>query len=171
MSRARPLVAVSACLLGQRVRYDGKEKRNETILGSLAEQFDYLPFCPEVGIGLPVPRPPLQLVQQDNGIRILGVDDRSVDVTEPLRDYGRKMALSFADVAGVIFKCRSPSCGLGSVPLHDTAGAEIGMTTGAFAREIVTAMPNLPLVEEENLIDPKCYNDFLRRVMNRHASR
>lgn len=171
MSKARPVVAVSACLLGQRVRYDGSDKRNETIMGSLAEQFDYLPFCPEVGIGMPVPRPPIELVQQDDGVHVLGVDDRSVDVTQSLRDYGRKMALSFTEVDGVIFKCRSPSCGLGSVPLHDQDGVAIGTTTGAFAGEIVTAMPDLPLVEEEDLTDPQRYNDFLRHLMNRHASR
>lgn len=171
MKTARPLVAVSACLLGERVRYDGCDKHNETITGAMAEQFEYLPFCPEVGIGLPVPRPPLQLVQQDNGVHVLGVTDPDVDVTDALRAYARKMAASFGDVCGVVFKCRSPSCGLGSVPLHNLAGEVSGTTTGAFADEIAHALPGLPLVEEEALREPQRYDDFFRRVMLRYASR
>lgn len=171
MTTARPLVAVSACLLGERVRYDGGDKRNEILLGTMAEQFDYLPFCPEVGIGLPVPRPPLQLVQRGHDMRVLGVADPAIDVTDALRAYAREIAASFVDVCGVIFKCRSPSCGLGSAPLHDDADDVIGTSTGAFAGEIVTAIPDLPQVEEEELDVPQHYDDFVQRVMQRHASR
>jgi uncharacterized protein YbbK (DUF523 family) len=171
MKGARPVVAVSACLLGERVRYDGSEKRNEILVGELAELFDYFPFCPEVGIGLSVPRPPLQLVQQEQDVRVLGIADPTIDVTEALCAYARKMAVPFGDACGVIFKCRSPSCGLGTVLLHDTTGEVIGITNGAFAGEIAAVIPELPLIEEQELSVSQRYDDFLRRVMQCHASR
>ncbi len=171
MNSTRPLLAVSACLLGERVRYDGADKRNETLLGPLADQFDYLPFCPEVGIGLTVPRPPLQLVQQERDVRVLGVADPTVDVTDALRAYAQKMASPLSAVCGVIFKCRSPSCALGSAPLHGDADEIIGSTSGAFAGEIAAILPELPMVEEEHLNLQQEYDDFLQRVMSRHASR
>lgn len=171
MKSERPVVAVSACLLGQKVRYDGTDKRNETILGALAGQMDYRPFCPEVGIGLSVPRAPLQLVQQESGVHVLGVADRTWNVTESLHAYGREMALRWRGVCGVIFKCRSPSCGLTSVPLYDYSGELLGTATGAFAEEIATALPELPMVEEEALVDQRQYDSFIHRVMARHATR
>jgi uncharacterized protein YbbK (DUF523 family) len=164
----RPVIAVSACLLGEKVRYDGGNKRNEILIGPLAAQFDYLPFCPEVGIGLPVPRQPMQLVETRYGVRMLGIADQRSDVTDKLHEYARGMAEQLANVGGVIFKCRSPSCGLSSTPLYNRDGEVIATTSGVFAREIVHLLPDLPLAEDEALADPQRRNDFIRRVTARY---
>ncbi len=170
MISVRPVVAVSACLLGEKVRYDGGDRRNEIILGPLAERLDYLPFCPEVGIGLPVPRPPLQLVQSVNSVRVLGVADRSLDVSKELLTYAREMAVPLSSVCGVIFKCRSPSCGLNSTPLYDMGGTVITHTSGAFAGEVARMFTDIPLVEEDELDDSQGYDEFLRRVMASYSA-
>ncbi len=171
MNTARPVVAVSACLLGEKVRYDGGDRRNPTIVGPLAEQMDLLPFCPEVAIGLSVPRPTLQLVQGEDSVRVLGVNNPALDVTDALSGYAQQMSEQLLDVSGVIFKCRSPSCGLNSTPLHDQMGKVIGTASGAFAAVIAARFVELPLAEEEELGDPQRYDRFVQRVLARHATR
>lgn len=169
MKAVRPVIAVSACLLGENVRYDGGNRRDETVL-SLTTEFDLRPFCPEVGIGLGVPRPTLQLVREEDGVHVLGVEDRSRDVTTALKNYAGEMAGQWTDVRAVIFKCRSPSCGLDTTPLHDVAGQVIGVTSGAFAAEIAQRFPNLPLTDEEMLCGLQSRKLFLQHVMRCHQA-
>jgi len=168
MSDRRPVVAVSSCLLGEKVRYDGGDKRNAIILDVLTEYFELLPFCPEVGIGLPVPRPPIQLVQGDGAIHVLGVENPEIEVGERLHEYGRNMADRWHELSGFIFKSRSPSCGLASVPLHTANGEVIGTVSGAFAEEIAHAFPELPMVEEEAMVDPLLREQFIHQVLACH---
>ena len=169
MKAVKPLVAVSACLLGENVRYDGGNRRDENVL-SLVTHFELRPFCPEVGIGLGVPRPTLQLVREEDGVHVLGVEDRSHDVTVALNDYAVTLAGQWGDVCGVIFKCRSPSCGLGTTLLYDREDLVIGTTSGAFAAEIERLFPGLPLSDEEMLCDPQSREHFLQHVMSRHRT-
>ena len=70
----KPVVGVSACLLGQKVRYDGDHKHNAILVHQLGPLLRFRDTCPEVAIGLPVPRPPIQVVQVDAILRALGVD-------------------------------------------------------------------------------------------------
>ena len=79
-------IAISSCLLGEEVRFDGGHKHNAYITQTLGEYFSYTPFCPEVAIGLGVPRPTVQLVQVEDDIRVRGSKDPQLDVTERLQD-------------------------------------------------------------------------------------
>ena len=148
---ARIRIAVSACLLGERVRYDAEDKRSPLIL-SLAEEFELRSFCPEVAIGLSVPRAPVQLVMTEVGIRARGVADPAHDISERLQAFAQLQCEELKTCAAVIFKSRSPSCGLGSTPLFDEQGNEVNKSYGLFAAVLRQCLPRVLMVEESALL-------------------
>jgi len=160
----RPRVAVSSCLLGEPVRYDGAHKRSECVADQLSAYFDWFSVCPEVGIGMGVPRPPIRLVKLEAGIRVCGVEEASRDVTLPLQTYARQLSARLAGVSGYVFKSRSPSCGLIDVDLFDSGGRLVGQAEGIFSGMIHDLLPGLPLIDEIQLDDPALREDFVRRV-------
>lgn len=159
----KPLkIGVSACLLGERVRYDGGHKRNQMLLDYLALRYALVPICPEVAAGLGVPRPPVQLVARGVEIRAVGVLDEQLDVTRPLIEYGRQV-IAGEGLCGFVFKSRSPSCGLGTTPIRNEDGSH-HVGNGLFAQQIVQAWPALPVIDEESLQQPLLRQLFLRQV-------
>lgn len=156
-------IGVSACLLGEPVRYDGGHKRNQMLLHYLADRYELLPICPEVAAGLGVPRPPVQLVVRGGEVRALGVEDAQLDVTLPLMEYGQRLAAEELRLCGFVFKSRSPSCGLGTTPIH-TEHDCIDHGSGLFARQIVQALPLLPVIDEEALGQAPLRQRFLQQV-------
>ena len=115
-------VGISSCLLGESVRYDGGHKRDDYIIDTLTQHFDLIGVCPEVAIGLGVPRPPIQLVETRTGTSVLSVDDPTNDVTARLSRFASRTSVELSDVCGYIFKSGSPSCGLQAVPLYAQDG-------------------------------------------------
>jgi len=161
----RLLIGVSACLLGERVRYDGRDKRDPWICARLADRFDLEPICPEVAIGLGVPRPPIRLVAEAPGTRAERVDEPAVDVTEALAAYAGEVAQRLGGVlAGYVFKSRSPSCGTGGVPRFSPAGEPAGDSAGIFAAALRARLPGLPVAEEAELSTPGGRLNFVARV-------
>src|SRR5438132_8879597 len=124
--RARIRLGISSCLLGERVRYDGAHKRNDYVARTLARHFALVPVCPEVGIGMGVPRPPIELAGRIEAPRAVGREDAALDVTAWLSAFGRKQAHRLDDLSGYVFKSRSPSCGLFDVPVYTKAGSRRG---------------------------------------------
>lgn len=157
-------IGISSCLVGQEVRYDGGHKRDAYINGTLSQYFEFVPVCPEVAIGLGVPRPPIRLVQVEQAVRVLGVDDPSCDVTTPLTDYGREMAAGLADISGYLFKRASPSCGMERVKVYSPDGVLLGKGRGAYARAFMESRPCLPCEEEGRLGDAVLRENFIERV-------
>lgn len=158
-------LAVSACLLGEPVRYDGGHKRHAFLTDSLAAHVDYLPVCPEAGIGMGIPRPPIQLIGDRQRPRALGVDDAALDVTARLESFAATTLGGLHDVSGYIFKKNSPSCGLRQVKLRarpDLPARREG--TGIFARVVTESLPLLPVLEEDGLDDPVRRENFFCRV-------
>lgn len=160
----RPLVAISSCLLGERVRYDGGHKHDAYISSVLSQQFDWKPVCPEVGAGMGAPRPPIQLVGDADHPRAVRVDNPAVDVTDALSDYARAIARELSGVSGYIFKSRSPSCGLEDVKLFDARGNETGCVSGIYARLVRERFPALPVIDERQLQNPDAQRQFLDAV-------
>jgi uncharacterized protein YbgA (DUF1722 family)/uncharacterized protein YbbK (DUF523 family) len=158
-------IGISSCLLGQEVRYDGGHKRDTFITGTLSRYFEFVPVCPELAIGLGVPREPIQLVGTPEDIRVVGTRNPALDVTEKLRAYGRSTAARLGDLGGYIFKARSPSCGMERVKLRPAHG---GMAShrgvGQYAQAFIEAAPLLPAEEEGRLNDPVLRENFLERV-------
>jgi uncharacterized protein YbgA (DUF1722 family)/uncharacterized protein YbbK (DUF523 family) len=161
---ARPVIAISSCLLGENVRFDGGHKRDTWIIGPLGEYFDYRPVCPEVAIGMGIPRQPIRLVGDPDAPRAVGVKDPSMDVTDRLAAFARGAADQLRDVSGYILKSKSPSCGMERVKLYGQHGGQ-KTTVGIHAREILHALPNLPVEEEGRLNDPVLRENFVNRVL------
>ncbi len=160
---ARIRIAVSACLLGVRVRYDGEDKRNHLIM-TLVEEFELVPFCPEVAIGLGVPRAPVQLVQGRAGIHARGVADPERDVTDQLQAYAQIQGDVLKTCAAVIFKSRSPSCGLDSTPLFNEQGHEVDKSSGLFAAGLRECLPKVLMLEERDLDNEEALLVFIDSV-------
>ena len=181
-SRARPAripVGISSCLLGEAVRYDGGHKRDAWIVDTLGQWFEYRPVCPEVAIGLGVPRPPIRLEAAPHASdasdapdapRVKGIADLALDVTDALEALGREVA-GDDELCGYIFKAGSPSCGMEGVPVHGPDGPRAARGRGAFARALMAARPGLPCSEEWQLGDPALRESFVRRVVVRHRWR
>ncbi|MFP6672374.1 MAG: DUF523 domain-containing protein, partial [Pirellulaceae bacterium] len=109
----KPRIAVSACLAGEAVRYDGDHKRHPQVVGLLASLFELIPVCPEVEIGLGIPREPIQLEQTTAGTRLVSVQSRQ-DYTLRMQQFARRTAVQIESwqACGYLLKSRSPSCGL-----------------------------------------------------------
>lgn len=167
MKRIR--VAISSCLLGQRVRYDGAHKHSRHITETLGQFFEFVPFCPEVAIGLGVPRPPIRLVALDkHGIRACGVIDPSQDVTDRLIAYAETVVPTLTDVSGYILKKDSPSCGMQDVKVYSAQDKPIGNASGIYAGTLMARLPELPFEEEDRLLDPHLCEGFVQRVYAYH---
>ena len=160
-------VAISACLTGEAVRYDGSDATDALPQRELAEVFEYQPVCPEVGIGMGVPRPPIRLVGGVGGLRAVGVDEPGLDVTDALRAFGRRQAAQLRDVCGYIFMARSPSCGLASVKVRAEVHGEPQRLDGqgVYAASLLKERRSLPAEENERLFDPPVRGGFVNRVL------
>jgi uncharacterized protein YbgA (DUF1722 family)/uncharacterized protein YbbK (DUF523 family) len=161
-------IGVSSCLLGQKVRYDGGHKYYSWLVENLGPHVEFRPVCPETAIGLGVPRPPIHLVQRDDGVHAVGVDAPRQDVSERLREYAELVADEIGDFAGYVFKRGSPSCGLARVPIATDRGEPAGEGAGLFASVIRQRWPNLPMEEESGLEDPARRARFLVNVFTYH---
>ncbi len=159
-------LGVSSCLLGNNVRYDGRHKRDDFIADTLARYVELVPLCPEVAIGMGVPRPPIQLVGDATAPRARGVTDERLDVTRALSEVGLDMAREHGDISGYVFKSRSPSCGVDEVPLQGSTQRR--GVRGIYAAAIMAALPGLPVTQEEDLRDPLLRENFLQRVLVYH---
>lgn len=165
VAATRPKIAVSACLMGAEVRYNGGHKHSHLCSHTLTDYFDFIPVCPEVAIGLGIPREPIHLIGDPRQPHAVGTVHRDIDVTQPLADYGQKMAAELNDICGYIFMQRSPSCGLERVKVYQDNGMPInGGGRGIYAQAFCALHPDLPVEEEGRLNDPVLRENFLTRV-------
>lgn len=157
-------LAISSCLLGNEVRYDGGHKHNSYITKSLGRFFRFEAFCPEVAIGMGTPRDPIRLVKTADGVAARGIKDSSLDVTQKLKSYAQLLLPELTHISGYIFKKGSPSCGVERVKVYNHNGELIGTDSGVFACYIKQAVPHLPVEEEGRLCDPVLRENFIERV-------
>ncbi|NQD37124.1 DUF1722 domain-containing protein [Permianibacter sp. IMCC34836] len=160
----KPVVGISTCLLGEPVRYDGAHKRDDYLTGVLSTHFDYRPYCPEVGIGLGVPRPPIQLINIDGAIRVRGVREPERDFTDALHQFADRQLPSQRTLSGYVLKSKSPSCGMERVKVHGAKGGLPQHSSGAYAARLLQNLPLLPVEEEGRLHDPVLRENFIVRV-------
>ncbi len=159
-------IGVSACLVGHRVRYDGKDQQSALIDRELASRFELIPICPEVGAGMQVPRPPIQIMRGGAGFKLCQVDDHAHDVTEQLRCYAQGVIDEYrGELCGFVLKSRSPSCGIDDTPWFDETGVlQLSAGAGLFAGMLMKRYPLLPLLDESRVKQPQQRRDFIRRV-------
>jgi len=170
-------IGVSACLLGEEVRYDGGHKLDVFLTEVLGRFVDWVPVCPEVEAGLGTPRPAMRLVRIGGGtepeVRLIA-PATAADHTEPLQSWAdrRVEQLAAADLDGYVLKSRSPSCGLEGVSLYpEDGGAPTLEGRGLFAEALLRRLPDLPVEEEGRLSEPRRLESFLDGVFQRYGRR
>jgi uncharacterized protein YbbK (DUF523 family) len=158
-------IGVSACLLGEEVRYNGGHKRDPFLTDILGRYVEWVPVCPEVEIGLGTPRPAMRLVRIGGDTRMV-TPETGVDHTDAMRAWSdrRVEALATERLAGFILKKDSPSCGMERVKLYPAeGGAPTKDARGLFAEALLRRYPGLPVEEEDRLHDPLVCESFLKR--------
>jgi uncharacterized protein YbbK (DUF523 family)/uncharacterized protein YbgA (DUF1722 family) len=167
---ARPIrIGISACLLGQNVRYDGGHKRDRYVTDTLGEYFEWVSVCPEVEIGLGTPRPIIRLEDHAGDIR-LTMPSTGRDLTRDMNEYAKKRvrALRRLQLSGYLLKSKSPSCGMERVKVYRGRGGPSKQGRGVFATRLMEAFPDLPVEEEGRLCDPVLRENWIERVFAYH---
>ena len=163
-SKQKIFIGISSCLVGQKVRFDANHKEQRLITQKMAQRFEFIPVCPEVAIGLGVPRTPIHLTGDQHNQRAVNIKDETVDVTQRLIDFGQQKAKQLVHISGYIFKKGSPSCGLFNVKVYKTKNKVFHSGTGVYAKQIIQNNPLLPVEEEGRLKDGSLRHNFLQRV-------
>lgn len=165
-------VGVSSCLLGYNVRYDGQNRQHDSVT-ALCENFSCVAICPEYAIGLGIPRAPINIIEVTaERLRVKSSANPHLDVTDELVDYADHIQQSIPEICGYVFKCRSPSCGVGSTPYFDSDGNQLGIMDGVFSGRIKQLAPALPIMEETQLADKgnrKAFEDAVRAYAARRG--
>jgi uncharacterized protein YbgA (DUF1722 family)/uncharacterized protein YbbK (DUF523 family) len=159
-------LGVSACLLGRKVRYDGQHKRDAFVVDVLGAIADWVPVCPEMEVGMGVPREPIRLVGSAAAPRLVG-ERSGKDHTEAMLRFAeaRVRELGKLDLDGYVTKRDSPSCGLERVRVHGARGGPPRRDgVGMFVRVLAARMPLLPIEEEGRLEDPALRESFIERI-------
>ncbi|HEU5390159.1 MAG TPA: DUF523 and DUF1722 domain-containing protein [Streptosporangiaceae bacterium] len=153
----RPRVGVSSCLLGEEVRFNGGHKRYRFLADELGPHVDWVPFCPEVAIGLGTPREPIRLTTDGRLVNRDGTADHTQAMTA--------LPLPVNGIDGYVFKAKSPSCGIRAIPKYaedGTAGDHSGR--GLYAARVLSAFPLLAVEDEGRLNDPGLREGFTERI-------
>ncbi len=171
MNQEKIKIAISHCLLGKNVRYDGMHKFDRYLVKTCGEFFDWVPFCPEAESGMGIPRERMRLEGSFESPRLIARPSRT-DKTEQLLNWSvpKSIAMKNDELCGIILKKGSPSCGLFNIRPFDNDKNMPGKDSGAglFAREVVKQMPNLPMEEEGRLNDANLREIFFEKVFVYH---
>lgn len=165
-------IGISTCLLGKKVRFDGGHKRDRYLTDVLGDWVTWVPSCPEIEIGLPIPRPSLRLVAGGGDQRLV-MEKTGDDLTETMESYSHERIdeLEEKDLDGYVLKRSSPSCGMERVRLYGKGGVPSKNGVGTFARVLMDRWPNLPVEEEGRLNDAVLRENFIQRVFCNHRWR
>jgi uncharacterized protein YbbK (DUF523 family) len=167
----KPRVGISRCLLGDDVRYDGTNKLS-TAVTELTPFVEWVPICPEVEVGMGVPREPIQLLRRGDGVRS-GSESVRLKGTQSGEDWTDRMnrwaaaraaELAAAGISGFVLKARSPSCGPAAVLVHESGAPTAPTGRGLFAEALTAVIPGLPMIDEEALENRQERERFLQTV-------
>jgi uncharacterized protein YbgA (DUF1722 family)/uncharacterized protein YbbK (DUF523 family) len=158
-------IGISACRLGQEVRFDGGHKRSDFLVDIFGPFVEFVPVCPEVEIGLGVPRETLRLVRDGDEVRLLG-NKSGADQTDAMLRYSdrRTAALANDDLSGYVLKKDSPSCGMERGRIYAASGIPARDGRGLYADALMRRFPNLPIEDEGRLNDARLRDNFIERV-------
>ena len=161
-------VGISACVLGQNVRFDGGHKQNRFVVDELSKHFEFKPVCPEIGIGMSIPRPAIRLLQLPNGDeRLVDSKEHATDYTVQMKQFADRQIANFEPLCGYVVCAKSPTCGMERVKLHIANGNTVpGGSVGVYTRELMARMPWLPVEEDGRLQDPMLRENFVFRVFS-----
>lgn len=162
-------VGISACLLGNSVRFDGGHKRLAFATDELAPFVCFEPICPEIAIGLPTPRPALRLVKAEEGSVLCFSKGGGDEITDQMRSWSAERVASLDHLCGYILCAKSPSCGMERVRIYESdTNNNRKAGVGIFAKELLREMPWLPIEEDGRLHDDVLRENFVGRVYALH---
>ncbi len=158
-------LGISTCLLGENVRYDGGHKLDRLLTDTLGQYVEYLPVCPEVESGLPVPRESMHLEGEPDSPRLITTYSKQ-DMTECMVRWARRRVkeLEKENLCGFIFKSNSPSSGMERIRVYGERGMPVKKGVGIFARIFMDHFPLLPVEDEGRLHDPGLRENFIERI-------
>jgi len=158
-------LGISTCLLGENVRYDGGHKLDRFLTDTLGQYFDYVPVCPEVECGLPVPRESMHLEGNPDSPRLTTTHTKQ-DMSERMVTWANKrvVELEKEGLCGFIFKSGSPSSGMERIKVYNEEGMPVKKGVGMFARIFMEHFPLLPAEDEGRLHDPELRENFIERI-------
>jgi uncharacterized protein YbgA (DUF1722 family)/uncharacterized protein YbbK (DUF523 family) len=158
-------IGVSACLLGQEIRFDGGHKRDTFLVDTLDPFVQFVPVCPEFELGLGVPRETLRLERRAGRVSLIAPKSQT-DHTAAMRGYARERVaeLAPAHLSGYVLKKNSPSCGMERVRIYNANGMPSRDGRGLFAAALIERFPHLPVEEEGRLNDARIRENFIERV-------
>jgi uncharacterized protein YbgA (DUF1722 family)/uncharacterized protein YbbK (DUF523 family) len=158
-------LGISTCLLGENVRYDGGHKLDRFLTGTLGQYIEYVPVCPEVECGLPIPRESMHLEGDPESPRLVTSRTKQ-DMTELVVGWAKKrvVELEKEGLCGFIFKSDSPSSGMERVKVYNEKGMPVKKGVGMFAKIFMEHFPLLPVEDEGRLHDPRLRDNFIERI-------
>lgn len=163
-------IGISACLMGEKVRYNGGHKQSKLCLNTLSDVFDFHPFCPESAAGFGTPRPTMRLIGDPKNPRLhYTAPEKTEDLTQQLVDGFKHHLPQLNHLSGYILIKNSPSCGATRVKVYqDNGHPHQDGGEGIYAKALRLAYPLLPIEEEGRLHDPHLYENFILRVYAHH---
>ncbi len=166
MAHAPLRLGISACLLGETVRWDGGHKHDPLLGETLGRWVEWVPVCPEVELGLGVPREAIRLEGDAQAPRLVALESRR-DLTSAMHAFAERRVAELArlELSGYVLKKNSPSCGMARLPVFRTSGPPAPTGVGAFARVLLEQMRLLPVEEEGRLHDRARRESFIERVL------
>ena len=158
-------LGISSCLLGNPVRYDGGHKLDRFLTETLGRYVEYVPVCPEMECGMPVPRESMRL-EGDLASPRLVTTRTKIEKTGLMSSWAerRVVELEKEELMGFIFKSDSPSSGMERVKVYNESGMASRKGVGMFARAFMEHFPLLPVEEEGRLHDPVLRENFIERI-------
>ncbi len=163
-------IAISACLLGHEVRYDGKHKKQPWL--AALRDVQWVPICPEVEAGMSIPREKIQVELHEGELKLRAIESR-IDWSDRMDQVARQWIeqLSEMAVCGLILKSRSPSCGIKGVPIYqEGTNQAVSRGQGRFAQRVAETLSELPIADEEAMADENGRREFLRCVSSYRRS-
>jgi len=158
-------IGVSTCLLGENVRWNGGHARSRFVTDVLARYVEFVPVCPEVEAGFPVPRETFRLIGQPDEPRLV-TTRTGVDHTDRMKRWARSRAedLAHSDLCGFIFKKDSPNSGMKAVKVYGDKGVPVRKGVGIFARAFMERHPLIPVEEDGRLNDLQLRENFIEAI-------
>jgi len=168
-NHSKPRLGISACLLGQKVRYDGAHQQDHFLTDTFGRFIEWIAVCPEVEVGMGVPRETVRLMGSVDEPRLVA-EKSAQDWTEAMQRFAalRIKKLAELNLSGYVFKKNSPSCGVERVRVYNPKNMPARNGRGLFAAAVTTSFPLLPVEEEGRLNDPSLRENFIERVFAYH---
>lgn len=165
-------IGVSACVAGERVRFDRTHRRSAYLTETLAKHVEFVPICPEIACGMGIPREPLRQVDCAGEIRLIGYESGK-DLTAKMTNWAKRVlkGLDKEGICGFVLRVHSPSCAVNKSKIHSTDGTPPKPGPGFFTRLLQAHDPLLPVVSSEGLQNAAQRENFIRRVFVLHRWR